>query len=125
METERIYMYVGVATFIVLGIVIIFALFKIHSTIKLFNEIANDTLKRVDDKGVLRWSRTSLTMITAWVISIYMAMFDMVKNGFNLEVFLTLVGVALGSKIADGFSKKLDPTVQPPINPPKNPPVDI
>ncbi len=112
MGIQNLVLYIGVITLILLSIIIIFALFKIKDTIKLLKEIAEDTLKRPDEKGVQRWSRTSLTMLSAWAVSIYMALFDMFKNGFHLEVFITLVSVALGSKIADGFSKKLDPTVK-------------
>lgn len=67
-----------------------------------------DTLK-VDG----RWSRTSLTMFTAWIASLHMAYYDMYKNGFHMEVFLTLVGVALGSKVTDSISKKINPPVPP------------
>ena len=63
-----------------------------------------DTLK-INEK----WSRTSLTMFTAWVSALYMAFFDLTKNGFHMEVFLTLVGVALGSKVTDSISKKISP----------------
>jgi hypothetical protein len=67
-----------------------------------FKSILNDTLK-VDGK----WSRTSLTMFTAWIASLHMAYYDLYKNGFHMEVFLTLVGVALGSKVTDSISKKI------------------
>jgi hypothetical protein len=55
------------------------------------------------------WSRTSLTMFTAWVAALYMAYYDLYKNGFHMEVFLTFVGVALGSKVTDSISKKINP----------------
>ncbi len=130
MYSQKIAICVGIGMLILFAIVIVFALVKIKDTLKILNEIANDTLKRADSKGVLRWSRTSLTMLTAWIVSLYMAGYDMYKNGFHTEVFLTLVGVALGSKVADGFSKKLDPTVvappvvAPPVVAPK-PDLDI
>jgi Na+/proline symporter len=110
MTTQTIITYVGLGLF---TIILLFALVKIKDTIKMLSDIADDTLKKPDKKGVLKWSRTSLTMFTAWVVSIYMAMYDMYNHGFKYEVFLAFVGVALGSKIADGFSKKLDPTVGP------------
>ena len=70
----------------------------------LLKSIFNDTLK-VDGK----WSRTSLTMFTAWIASLHMAFYDLYKNGFRMEVFVTLVGVALGSKVTDSISKKINP----------------
>ncbi len=72
-------------------------------------KIIDDTLKRYDN-GRLVWSRTSLTMLTAWVISIYMALWDMYKNGFNYEVFCVFAGVALGAKVTDAWSKKMTTT---------------
>lgn len=78
--------------------------------------ILNDTLK-VDGK----WSRTSFTMFTAWIASLHMAYYDMYKNGFHMEVFLTLVGVALGSKVTDSISKKISPNTPPAPVPPVDP----
>lgn len=60
-----------------------------------------------------KWSRTSLTMFTAWFAALHMAYFDMYKNGFHMEVFITLVGVALGSKVSDSISKKINPPTPP------------
>jgi hypothetical protein len=65
--------------------------------------IVNDTLKK-DGK----WSRTSLTMGTAWGIAVFFAFYDLRNNGFHFEVFLTFVGVALGSKIVDAQTKRLE-----------------
>jgi len=69
--------------------------------------LIEDTLKKYNENGVLRYSRTSLTMFTAWVIAIYMAMIDFIWNGFRLDVWMTFVGVALGTKITDAFTKKI------------------
>jgi hypothetical protein len=69
----------------------------------LMSDIAHDTLTK-DGK----WSRTSLTMFTAWLFALAFATYDLIKNGFHFEVFLTLVGVALGSKIVDAHSKRLE-----------------
>ena len=74
---------------------------------KLLNQLVNDTLKKVDENGVLRFSRTSLTMFTAWVIAVFMALIDFGIEGFRLDVWITFVGVALGTKISDSYSKKL------------------
>ena len=75
--------------------------------------IVEDTLKRKDQTGTLRWSATKLTMATAWFIALLSYVYDFIKNGFNFEAFLVLVGVALGSKVTDAWSKKIDPLVQP------------
>lgn len=80
--------------------------------------VFNDTLK-VDGK----WSRTSLTMFTAWIASLHMAYYDMYKNGFHMEVFLTLVGVALGSKVTDSISKKINPIPPTPTDPQPDQPI--
>jgi hypothetical protein len=71
---------------------------------KILKAIINDTLKK---KG--KWSRTSLTMFTSFIISIGLATFDLVKSGFNFEVFLVFMSVAVGVKVADSFSKKINP----------------
>lgn len=84
---------------------------------EVIKSVFHDTLK-IDGK----WSRTSLTMFTAWIASLHMAYYDMYKNGFHMEVFLTLVGVALGSKVTDSISKKMyPPTPAQPTDDPKKP----
>lgn len=65
-------------------------------------EIANDTLK-VDGK----WSRTSLTMLTAWVVVLWMAVADFLDKGLRYDVWATLTAVATGIKIADAYTKKI------------------
>jgi len=70
----------------------------------LLKSIFFDTLKK-DGK----FSRTSLTMFTAWLLSIYMALYDLYKHGFKFEVFFTFVSVAVGVKIADSYGKKIQP----------------
>jgi hypothetical protein len=65
-------------------------------------EILQDTLKK-DGK----WSRTSLTMFSAWIVSLSMAMFDFFFNGLKYDVWVTLVVVATGIKITDALSKKI------------------
>jgi len=110
---NNLILYTGLGIVVVL---LIFALIKVNTTIKIVKEIVNDTLKKRDDKGVLHYSRTSLTMFSAWVIAIYMVLHDLYKTGFRFEVFCMLVGVALGSKVTDAFSKKIDPTIVGPTN---------
>jgi len=54
-----------------------------------------------------RFSRTSLTMFSAWLIVITMAIADFIDKGMRYDVWLTLVGVATGIKILDSVSKKI------------------
>lgn len=68
----------------------------------IIKDIANDTLKR---NG--KWSRTSLTMFSAWFVALLMSCIDFAFNGLRFDVWLTLVGVAMGSKITDSYSKKI------------------
>lgn len=70
---------------------------------RVINTIVDDTLKR-DGK----YSRTSLTMFTSWCISICMACYDFVTRGFDYQVFLVFVAVALGTKLTDSFGKKIE-----------------
>ena len=68
----------------------------------ILREILQDTLKK---EG--KWSRTSLTMFSAWIVSLSMAMFDFFFNGLKYDVWVTLVVVATGIKIIDAWSKKI------------------
>ena len=65
--------------------------------------LINDTLKK-DGK----WSRTSLTMFSAWKLVIFMVIFDLYKEGFRYDVFATMVGVALGTKLTDSIGKRVE-----------------
>lgn len=75
----------------------------------IINDIINDTLKRADDNGVLRWSRTSLTMFTAWIAVLWSYHYALIKYGFNETAFGLVIGVALGAKVTDAWSKKMTP----------------
>jgi hypothetical protein len=66
-------------------------------------QIIEDTLKK---NG--KWSRTSLTMFSAWLIVVFMVFFDLAKEGFRFDVFVTMVGVALGSKLTDSIGKRVE-----------------
>lgn len=70
-------------------------------------EITHDTLKK-DINGVREWDRMKLTMFTAWVSVLTMAVWDFLQHGLRMEVWLTLVGVAMGSKLIDAQAKKLE-----------------
>lgn len=69
--------------------------------------------------GKLVWSATRLTMASAWFISIWSYHYDLIHNGFNQTAFDVLVLVALGTKITDAYSKKLNPGQQPNTDLPK------
>ena len=68
----------------------------------IIKEIVNDTLKK---NG--KWSRTSLTMFTSYFVSLVMSIIDFAFNGLRFDVWCVLIGVAMGSKITDSFSKKI------------------
>lgn len=89
---------------------IIYALVKLQKVINLVNSIIEDTLKR-DLNGVRVWSTTKLTMASAWFIVIISYFYDLYKNGFNETAFMVMTGVALGAKVTDAWSKKMNPFV--------------
>lgn len=68
--------------------------------------ILRDTLMKLED-GRFRYSRTSLTMFSAWLLTVYMVIYDLYKEGFRYDVFATMVGVALGTKLTDSLSQKI------------------
>ena len=68
----------------------------------IIKEIVNDTLKK---NG--KWSRTSLTMFVTLFVALVMSCIDFAFNGLRFDVWVTLMGVAMGSKITDSVSKKL------------------
>ena len=65
--------------------------------------LINDTLKKDG-----RWSRTSLTMFSAWNLVSFMVIYDLYKEGFRYDVFVTMVGVALGTKLTDSVGKRIE-----------------
>lgn len=75
-------------------------------------KIIDDTLKKKDADGTIRWSRTSLTMFTAWVSVLFSFHYDLIKNGFNEASFIIMVGVALGSKLTDAWTKRINPIIK-------------
>lgn len=68
----------------------------------IIKEIVNDTLKK---NG--KFSRTSLTMFSAWFFALLMSIIDFAFNGLRFDVWCVLIGVAMGSKITDSYSKKI------------------
>ncbi len=82
------------------------------------NDIIDHTLKKRDitDGGKLKWSRTSLTMLSAWLVVLWSYIHYTLKDGFNEPAFYALIGVALGAKVTDAWAKKMNP--DKPDNPP-------
>lgn len=70
--------------------------------LKQLKKLIKDTLFRDG-----RWSKTFLTMFTAWISALYMAFYDLYKSGFDYQVFLTLVGVATGINITKALSERI------------------
>ena len=73
---------------------------------RIFKKLVQDTLMKIENDK-LRYSRTSLTMFSAWLLVVYMIIYDLYKEGFRYDVFVTMVGVALGTKVTDSISEKL------------------
>jgi len=73
----------------------------------LISDIARDTLKKEVD-GVRKWDRMKLTMFSAWLFVVIAAIIHFILSGFQLEVWLTFVGVAMGSKLIDAGAKKIE-----------------
>lgn len=71
----------------------------ISLSLKTLSDIVNDTLKKKDkEDGRLRFSRTSFVMFSCHMMFLYMAIVDFTLNGMRYDVFVTLVGAALGVK---------------------------
>ena len=68
-----------------------------------YKEIIQDTLKK---NG--KWSTTSLTMFTAWIMTNFIALCDLYNHGYRWEVFITYVGMSAGIKITDSVAKKIN-----------------
>lgn len=60
-----------------------------------------DTLKKGD-----KYSRTSLTWLISFTIANSMAIYDMIKNGFNMPIFMVYIGFALSMKVTDKTTKQ-------------------
>lgn len=73
---------------------------------KLISNIINDTLKR-EKNGVRRWSKTALTMLTAWIMALAMAIDHQARTGFDYSVWIVFISVATGMKIADRAAKAI------------------
>lgn len=76
---------------------------------KVVYKIVDDTLRR-DKDGVRRFSKTALTMFTAWLLVVYTYLYDLITNGFRWETFILMAGVATGMKTFDAIAKTLNKT---------------
>lgn len=74
---------------------------------RFFTDIINDTLKKKDRENY-RWSRTSLTMFSSWIIACAMAIENYCKHGIRYDIWITLICVALGTKVSDALAQKLN-----------------
>jgi len=69
-------------------------------------KLVRDTLmKKVN--GRREYSTTKLIMGNAWFIAMYMVFYDLYKEGFRYDVFLTLCSIALGVKLNDALSQRI------------------
>jgi hypothetical protein len=75
--------------------------------IDIVKSIAHDTLKK-DVNGVREWDRMKLTMFVSFIAAIVFAIADFIQHGLRLDVWLTLIGFAYGSKIIDAQAKKIE-----------------
>ena len=73
---------------------------------RILQRLVQDTLMKFDE-GRFRYSRNSLTMFSAWLLTVYMVIYDLYKEGFRYDVFLTMVGVSLGTKLTDSIGQKI------------------
>jgi hypothetical protein len=73
----------------------------------MLRDIINDTLKK-DVNGVRKWDRMKLTMFVSFVVAISFAIIDFCQQGLRLDVWLTLIGFAYGSKLIDAQAKKIE-----------------
>lgn len=75
---------------------------------KCCKEIVEHTLKKKLPDGTREWSRTSLTMATAWLLVIITYSIDFYKEGFRMDAFSIMVGIALGVKWIDSKTKEIE-----------------
>lgn len=75
---------------------------------KVLKQIAHDTLKKKMPDGTREWSRTSLTMASAWTAALGTYIVDFYLHGFRMDSFTVMVSVALGVKWLDAKSKQIE-----------------
>ncbi len=76
-------------------------------------DIINDTLKVRDERGVLRYSKTCLTMFGACLLVFWSFIHVTLKDGFNEVAFGIMATMALGAGVTKSWGKKIEqPAVQ-------------
>lgn len=75
---------------------------------KILNEIANDTLKKKTPEGTREWSRTSLTMFTAFMLACGAFVYSVIAEGFRFDAFSAMLATGLGAKLVDAKSKQIE-----------------
>ncbi len=97
-----------------LGLLFIFyVLRKFSEQVSIF---VQDTLKEKQLDGTWKWSKTALTMASAWYSVLFAFFFELLKKGFDIESFLIMACVGTGIPIASAYAKKINPLVQAPVS---------
>jgi hypothetical protein len=90
----------------------IFLLFVVYLLKRFSDKIGifiRDTMKEKQLDGSWKWSKTALTMATAWYAVLYAFFFDLIKNGFNEVAFFAMIAVATGSPLLNAKAKQINP----------------
>lgn len=68
--------------------------------------IINQTLK--NEAG--RWSKMALIIASAWLVVLFMALWDFFENGLRYDVWVFLASVAVGTKYINAHATKVEKT---------------
>ena len=108
-----------------LGVIIILAVISLgilvynkikHSwVVSLIKKVVKDTCMR---NG--KFSRMSLMLVTSFHIANFFAIYDFIKNGFNFEVFMVYLFVALGNKGLEILNSKYSGNNKLPLDSPNS-----
>ncbi len=114
---KNIEIMVGLIVATIAILIVLWVLRKFSEKIRIFIQ---DTLKEKQMDGTWKWSKTALTMATAWYSVLYAFFFDLVKTGFRMDSFVVMALVGTGIPIASAYAKKVNPLIQPPKDEPKD-----
>lgn len=90
--------------------IVFFILYRIKKILDGINSIIRDTLKRYDkNEKRLKWSSVRLVGFQCFNTALGLAVYDAIKTGFNIWVFMALLTVAITGKLPDAWSKKINP----------------
>ena len=73
----------------------------------ILKEIIDHTLKKKMSDGTREWSRTSLTMFTAFSWCMVSASIDLFYRVIHFEVWISILAVATGVKAVDAAYTKI------------------